>query len=80
MAALLQMQLQAMERMDAQGKELRRLSALLLEHQGILRSSPERPHQESLQAWPSRDLDQLRCEVMDILPTTVNTVRGAGTH
>ena len=42
-AALSQMQLQAMERVEAQERELRRLSALLVEHQEVLRSSPERP-------------------------------------
>ena len=77
LAALSQMQLQAMERVEVQEKELRRLSALLLEHQAILRSSPERPHQESPQASSPRDLGQLRHEVMNILPGTVNTVRGA---
>ena len=56
---------------------MRRLSALLVEHQGILSSSPERPHQESPQTSPPRDLGQLRHEVEDILPGTVNTVRGA---
>ena len=75
-AALPQMQLQAMEWVEAQEKELRRLSALLVEHQAILRSLPERPHQESPQVSPPRDLVQLRCEVVDILPSTV---RGAGT-
>ena len=45
-AALSQMQLQAMERVEAQGRELRRLSALLVEHQEVLKSSPERPQQE----------------------------------
>ena len=76
-AALSQLQLQAMERVEAQKKELRRLSALLVEHQAILRSLPERPHQESPQASPPQDLGQLRSEVEDILPSTVNTVRGA---
>ena len=75
LAALSQMQLQGMERVEAQEKELRRLSTLLVEHQVILRSSPERPHQESPQASPPRDLSQLRQEVVDILP---NTVRGVG--
>ena len=79
MAVLSQMQLQAMERVESQERELRRLSALLPEHQVVLRSLPERLHQESLQASLPRDLGQLKCEVMDILPTTVNTVRGAGT-
>ena len=76
-AALSQMQLQAMERMEAQERELRRLSALLVEHQVILRSLPERPHQESTQASPPQDLGQPRSEIEDILPSTINTVRGA---
>ena len=42
-AALSQMQLQPMERVEAQEKELWRLSALLVEHQVVLRSSPKRP-------------------------------------
>ena len=46
-AALSQMQLQAMEGVKVQERKLRRLSALLVEHQAILRSSPERPHQVS---------------------------------
>ena len=50
-AALSQMQLQVMERVEAQERELRRLSALLVEHQAILTSSPERPHQESPQVY-----------------------------
>ena len=76
-AAHSQMELQAMERVEAQGKKVRRLSALLVEHQVI--SSPERPYQESPQASPPRDLGQFICEVVDILPGTVNTVTGAGT-
>ena len=47
-AALLQMQLQGMERVEEQERELRRLSALMAEHQAVLRSLPERPHQQSL--------------------------------
>ena len=43
LVALLQMQVQTMERVEAQERELRRLSALLVEHQALLRSSPERP-------------------------------------
>ena len=46
-AALSQMQLQAMERVEAQEEELWRLSALLEEHQAVLRSSPERPCQKA---------------------------------
>ena len=43
MTALSQMQLQAMERVDAQEKELWRLSALLVGQQTFLESLPERP-------------------------------------
>ena len=39
-AALSQMQLQAMERVEEQERELRRLSNLMAEHQAILRTSP----------------------------------------
>ena len=73
--ALTEMQLQVMERVEQQERELRRLSALLVEYQEVLRSSPERPQQEPPQ--PPRELDQLRCEVDDILPGMVNTMRGA---
>ena len=52
-AALSQMQLQAMERMEAQERELRRLSALLVEYQEVLRSSHERSQQEPPQPVPS---------------------------
>ena len=45
-----------------------------------LRSSPERPHQESPQALPPRDVSLLRHEFVDILPSTMNTVRGAATR
>ena len=79
-AALSQMQLLAMERVEVQEKELWRLSALLVEHQAILRSLPERPHQESPEASPPWHLAQLRCEVIDQLPSTVNTVRGVATR
>ena len=77
MAALLQMQLQAMERVEEQGTELRRLSNLMTEHQDILRSSPERPQPQSSPASPSHNLAQLRGEVEDVLPGMVKTVRGA---
>ena len=80
MAALSQMQLQAMERVEAQERELRRLSAFLAEHQEVLRSSPERPQQEPPQPVPPQELGQLRHEVEDILPGTVNTVRGASSR
>ena len=46
-AALLQMQLQAMERVEEQERELRRLSNLMAEQQAILRSTPERPQPQS---------------------------------
>ena len=52
-AALSQMQLQAIERVEAQERESRRVSALLVEHQEVLRSSPERPQQELPQPVPS---------------------------
>ena len=45
-AALSQMQAQAIQRMEEQEKELQRLSGLLLEHQGILQTSPETLHNE----------------------------------
>ena len=45
-AALSQMQLLAMKRVDAQEKELHRLNALLVEHQTLLKSLPERPCKE----------------------------------
>ena len=72
-AALSQMQLQAMERVEEQERELRRLSNL---HQAILRSSPERPQQQSPPTSPPHNLAQLRGEIEDVLPGTVNTVRG----
>ena len=76
-AALTEMQLQAMERVEEQERELRRLSALLVEYQEVLRSSPERPQQEPPQPLPPRVLGQLRHEVQEILPDMVNTARGA---
>ena len=76
-AALSQMQLQAMERVEEQERELRRLSNLMAEHQAVLRSSPERPHQQTPPSSPPHNLAQLRGEVEDVLPGMVNTVRGA---
>ena len=76
-AALSQMQLQAMERVEEQERELRRLSNLMAEHQAILRSSPERPQPQSPPTSPPCNLAQLRGEIEDVLPGMVNTVRGA---
>ena len=60
-----------------QERELRRLSALLEEHQAVLRSLPERPHQWSPQTSAPHNLAWLRGEVDNVLPGTVNIVRGA---
>ena len=75
-AALSQMQLQAVERVEEQERELRRLSALMAEHQAVLRSLSERPCQWSLPTSPPHNLAWLRSKVEDVLPGTVNTVRG----
>ena len=77
MAALSQMQLQAMERVEEQERELRRLSSLMAEHQAILRTLPERPQTQSPPTSPPHNLARLRGEVQDVLPDTVNTIRGA---
>ena len=77
MAALSQMQLQALERVEEQEVELKRLSNLMAEHQAISRSLPERPHPQSPPNSPPHNLSQFRGEVEDMLPGTVNTVRGA---
>ena len=77
MAALSQMQLQAMERVEEQKRELRRLSNLMAKHQAILRSSPEGPQQQSSPTAPPHNLAWLRGKVEDVLPGTVNTVKGA---
>ena len=76
-AALSQMQLQVMERVAEQERELRRLSNLMAEHQAILRTLPERPQPQSPPTSPPHNLAQLRDEIHDVLPGTVNTVRGA---
>ena len=76
-AALSQMQLQAMERVAEQDRELRRLSNFMAEHQAILRTSPERPQPQSPPTSPPHNLAWLRDEVQDVLPGTVNIVRGA---
>ena len=76
-AALSQMQLQAMERVAEQERELRRLSNLMAEHQAFLRTSPERPQPQSPPTSPPHNLAWLRDEIHDVLPGTVNTVRGA---
>ena len=76
-AALSQMQLQAMERVEEQERELRRPSNLMAKHQAKLRTSPEGPQQQSSLTSPPHVLAQLRGEVEDVLPGTVNIVRGA---
>ena len=76
-AALSQMQLQAMGRVEEQERELRWLSNLMAEHQTILRTLPERPQIQSPPTSPPHNLAQLRGEVQDVLPGTVNTIRGA---
>ena len=75
-AALSQMQLKAMERVEEQERELRRLSNLMAKHQAILRTLPERLQQQSPLTSPSHNLAQLRGEIEDVLCGTVNTVRG----
>ena len=57
-AILTEMHLQAKERVEQQEREMRRLSALLVEHQEVLKSSPERPQQEPPQ--PPIEAGQLR--------------------
>ena len=76
-AALSQMQLQAMERVEEQERELRRLSNLMAEQQAILRSTPERPQPQSPSTSPPHNLARLRGKIQDVLPGTVNTMRGA---
>ena len=76
-AALLQMQLQAMEMVEEQEREVWRLSNLMAEHQAILSTLPERPQQQSPPTSPPYNLAWLRGEGEDVLPGTVNTVRGA---
>ena len=49
----------------------------MAEHQAILRSLPERPQTQSPPASPPHNLAWLRGEVQDVLPGTVNTMRGA---
>ena len=49
----------------------------MTEHQAILRSFPEGPQQQSPPTSPPCDLARLRGKVEDVLPGTVNTVRGA---
>ena len=75
-----QMQLQAMERLAEQERELRRLSNLMAEHQAFLRTSPERPQPQSPPTSPPHNLAWLRDEIHDVLPGTVNTVRGLQTE
>ena len=74
-AALSEMQLQVIQQVEEQEKELQRLNALLVEHQVILETLSERPHHELLQAPPER-LGQLRHNAFDYLPSPVNATRG----
>ena len=76
-AALSQMQLQAMERVEEQERELRRLSNLMAKHQAILRTLPKRPQPQSPPTSPPHNLAQFRGEIEDVLPGTVNTIRRA---
>ena len=76
-AALSQIQLQAMERVEEQERELRRLSNLMAKHQAILRTPLERSQQQSHPTSPAHNLTWLRGEIEDVLPCTVNIVRGA---
>ena len=75
--ALSWMQLQTMERVAEQERELRRLSNLMAEYQAILRTSSERLQPHSPPTSPPHNLARLRDEVQDVLPGTVNIVRGA---
>ena len=47
-----------------------------MEHQALLQSSPEKPHQETTEA-PPEDLNNLRHEAFDYLPSMVSINRGA---
>ena len=76
-AALSQMQLQAMERVEEQERELRRLSNLMAQHQAMLRTLPDRPQPQSPQTSPPHNLARLRGKIEDVLHGTVNTIRGA---
>ena len=76
-AALSQMQLQVIEMVEEQERELSRLSNLMAKHQAILRRLPERPQQQSPPSSPPHNLAWLRGEIEDILPGMVNTIRGA---
>ena len=77
-AALLQMQLQAMERVEEQERELRRLSNLMAKHQAILRTLPERPQPQSPPTSPPHNLAQLRGEVEDVTWHSQCSKRGCG--
>ena len=49
----------------------------MAKHQAILRSSPEGPQQQSPPTSPPHSLARLRGKVEDVLPGTLNIVRGA---
>ena len=76
-AALSQMQCQAMERVEEQEQGLRRLSNLMAEHQAILRTLPRDLTHSLPPTSPSHNLAWLRDEIEDVLHGTVNTTRGA---
>ena len=50
---------------------------MMAQHQAILTTSSERPQPQSLPVSPPHNLARLREEVRNVLPGTVNTVRGA---
>ena len=55
-SALSQIQHQAMERVEEQERELRRLNNLMAKHQAILRTLPERPQQQSPPTSPPHNI------------------------
>ena len=65
--ALSQMQLQVIERVEEQDRELRSLSHSMAEHQAILRTLPDRPQPQSPPTSPPHNLAQLRDEIEVVL-------------
>ena len=78
-AALSQMQLQAMQKVEAQEKKLCRLSALLVEHQAIWQTLPRRLHDEALQV-PQDNLTRFRNKVVGYVPDIINKTRGVASR